>query len=81
MDYKKTLQVIFIISVAGLLFSGYLSYYELFVPEGCDAAIISCGTKNVTIANLPACVYGFFMYLLIFILTGLSLLKDKKSNQ
>ena len=68
MSYKKTLQVIWVIAIAGLLFSGYLSYYELFVPEGCSAAIVSCGTKNVTIANLPACIYGFFMYLLIFIL-------------
>ncbi len=76
MSIKKALTIVFIISIAGLLFSGYLSYYELFVPTGCSEAIVSCGTKNVTIANLPACVYGFFMYLVIFLLSGFALLQD-----
>lgn len=74
MNLQKTMIAIFIISIAGLLFSGYLSYYELFVPEGCSAAVISCGAKNIEIASIPACVYGFFMYLVIF---GLSILELK----
>jgi len=69
---------IFVISIAGLLFSGYLSYYELFVEEGCSKAVISCGTKKVEIADLPACVYGFAMYAVIFVLTLVSLLRHRK---
>lgn len=69
--------VVFIIAIAGVLFSGYLSYYELFVPGGCSAAIVSCGTKNVTIASLPACVYGLVMYLTLFVVSGVALYKNR----
>lgn len=77
MSYKTALIIIFIISIAGLLFSGYLSYYELWSPNGCADAVISCGTKSFTIADLPACVYGFVMYLVIFGISGFSLIKNK----
>lgn len=80
MSYKQTIQSILVISIAGMLFSGYLSYYELFVPEGCEDAIVSCGEKNVTIATLPACVYGFIMYSIVFALTAFSLYKNKSKN-
>lgn len=80
MSYLKTLKIIFGISIAGLLFSGYLSYYELFVPAGCGEAIVSCGTKDVSILSLPACVYGFIMYLIIFSLTSWSLYLNKKKK-
>ena len=80
MPYKKTLQIILVLAIAGVLFSGYLSYYELFSPEGCTDAIVSCGTKDFTIADLPACVYGFVMYLAILVLTSWSLLRKEKSN-
>jgi len=73
MKQKTSLKIILILSIAGLLFSGYLSYYELFVPGGYAETIISCGQKNVTIANLPACAYGFLMYLLVFIFSFLGL--------
>ncbi|MBP9758545.1 hypothetical protein KBD45_02525 [Candidatus Dojkabacteria bacterium] len=75
MNAKTALKSIFGLAIAGTLFSGYLTYYELFVPAGCSEAIISCGTKNVTIANLPACVYGFIMYVTILTITSLALFK------
>jgi len=78
MSYLKALQVAFVISIMGVLFSGYLSYYELFAPGGCGEAIISCGTKPFDIANVPACVYGFIMYLVLLLVTGSSLLKGRK---
>lgn len=78
MSSKTSLKIILVLSIAGLLFSGYLSYYELFVPGGCAEAIISCGEKSITIATLPACIYGFFMYLLIFIFSVFGL---KNKNQ
>jgi hypothetical protein len=62
------------------LFSGYLTSLELFVPAGCDISPVSCGTSGFTIADLPACVYGFFMYLSIFLITGVTLLKNRKAN-
>lgn len=77
MPHKKTLQVILVLAIAGVLFSGYLSYYELFSPNGCTDAIVSCGEKGFKIADLPACVYGFVMYLAILILTSWSIIKNK----
>lgn len=78
MSHKNTLMAILVISIAGLMFSGYLSYYELFAENGCSDAVISCGTKKVEIADLPACVYGFAMYAVIFLLTLTSLLRHRK---
>ena len=79
MSANKSLRIILFFSIAGLLFSGYLSYYELFVPTGCADAVISCGDKAITLASLPACVYGFFMYLLVFIFSLLGI-KGKPQN-
>lgn len=81
MDQKLALKIILGLAIAGTLFSGYLSYYELFVPEGCSEAIISCGSKNVSIANLPACVYGFTMYLIILTITSLALFGRQKKTK
>ena len=77
MSYLKALQVAFVISIMGVLFSGYLSYYELFAPGGCGEAIISCGTKPFDIANVPACVYGFIMYSIVFAISLIGLLSKR----
>jgi uncharacterized membrane protein len=77
MTYKKAVKTIFFISIAGVLFSGYLSYLELFVPQGCSVSVVSCGESGFTIADLPACVYGFFMYLTILIITSFTLIENK----
>jgi uncharacterized membrane protein len=79
MSYKKAVKVVFIISIAGVLFSGYLSYLELFSATSCSASPISCGDSGITIADLPACVYGFFMYLLILIITSITLVKNREN--
>ncbi len=63
------------ISIAGLLFSGYLSYTELFA-NFCGAAKLGLGSCT-NVFQIPACVYGFFMYLAVFILSILGL-KSKK---
>jgi len=75
MKSKQALRIILVFSIAGLLFSGYLSYMELW-GGGCKNAIVQCGS-NFSLFNLPACVYGFFMYLTIFIIASLGLC-DKK---
>lgn len=66
MKKNKIFLVLIILSICGMVFSGYLSYYELFTGD-CTQAIISCGKKGFNLLNLPACVYGFIMYFIVFI--------------
>lgn len=68
---KRALQVILAIGVFGLLFSGYLSYGELYAPRTGPA----CPTVGEpgTILGYPACVYGFFMYLAIVVVASVGL--------
>ena len=70
MKKEVALKVILAISIGGLLFSGYLSYSELF-RQTC--LLGSCSL----VATIPACVYGFVMYLVVFIISVLGL-RDKK---
>ena len=58
MKKQTALKTLFWVSLAGALFSGYLSYTELF-QEVCTLGI--CSTSIFTI---PSCVYGFIMYLI-----------------
>ncbi len=66
MQKEIALKIILIISIAGILFSGYLSYTELFTGS---CAIGGCSNMF----GLPACVYGFVMYLIVFIISILGL--------
>ncbi|MBD3329506.1 hypothetical protein GF357_03365 [Candidatus Dojkabacteria bacterium] len=77
MSYKNAVKIVFFVSIAGVLFSGYLSYLELFTSTGCAVSPVSCGESGFTIATLPACVYGLFMYCLILIITSVTLIKNK----
>lgn len=58
---KRALQVILVLAIAGLVFSGTLTYREVF------ASAAKCPSPGApgTIFGYPACVYGFFMYLAI----------------
>ncbi len=68
LDSATGLRAIAVLAAAGLLFSGYLSYNELF------AGAAACGVPGGgLIFGLPACVYGFFMYLLVLIIALLSM--------
>ena len=71
MRAKKALKIIFYFAIGGILFSGYLSYMELW-GGGCEDALVQCGS-NFSLFNLPACVYGFFMYLTIFVIATIGL--------
>lgn len=59
MKSEMALKIIAGLSAFGLLFSGYLSYSELFAKT---CAIGGCSV----VSGIPACVYGFVMYLLVF---------------
>ena len=54
------------ISVVGILFSGTLSYRELFMGN-CNLGFVSCGVNTSPIFGLPACVYGLVMYVIVFL--------------
>ena len=56
---KHALQATLVVSAGGILFSGFLTYRELFVNSA-----LACPSPGApgTILGYPACVYGFFMY-------------------
>lgn len=70
MHPRLALQSIFGLSLFGTLFSGVLTYNELF-----GASALSCPAPGApgTVFGYPACVYGFFMYLTIVIISALGL--------
>lgn len=67
---KMALQLIFGVSCLGLIFSGVLSYQELF-----GASVVSCPAPGApgTIFGYPACVYGFFLFIVLAVIAGLGL--------
>ena len=75
MNKNTALKTIFGISIAGMLFSGYLSYTELFAGF-CGSAELGMGACS-NVFQIPACVYGFIMYILVFVISLLGI-KSKK---
>jgi len=59
---RRALYIILGISLFGVAFSGTLTYRELF---GHTAAVCPSPGAPGTVFGYPACVYGFFMYLII----------------
>lgn len=70
MQVRTVLQSILALSLFGTVFSGALTYNELF-----GASALSCPAPGApgTVFGYPACVYGFFMYLAIVVLSALGL--------
>jgi len=75
MKKETALKIILVISIAGMLFSGYLSYTELFSGY-CGSVELGMGSCS-SVFQIPACVYGFVMYLIVFIV---SLMGLKRKN-
>ncbi len=67
---SRALQLILALSLFGTLFSGTLSYRELF-----GQTALSCPAPGApgTVFGWPACVYGFFMYLIISAISAVGL--------
>lgn len=70
---QKENKIIFIFSLIGLLFSGYLSFAKFFskkcvLGEGCSIFL-----------GYPTCYYGFLFFLIIFILSILLINNNKES--
>ena len=74
MDRKTYLMAILAFAVFGMLFSGYLSYNELF-PSASGGAV--CAALSAKILGVPTCVYGFVMYVIIGVLAALALMSKK----
>jgi hypothetical protein len=70
MVVKRALQFVCALSLLGTLFSGTLSYKELFGSGG-----LTCPSPGApgTLLGYPACVYGFFMFLLLFTISAAGL--------
>jgi uncharacterized membrane protein len=62
MTAKSSLLLILAVSLFGVAFSGALSYKELF---GAGAATCPAPGAPGTVFGYPACVYGFFVYLIL----------------
>jgi hypothetical protein len=71
MKKQTSLKTIFVISILGMLFSGYLSWGEL-VAKSCYATNLGLGACT-SVVGVPACVYGFFMYLIVFVISILGI--------
>jgi len=71
MKKQTALWTIMCIAIAGMLFSGYLSYTELFAGF-CGAAKLGMGACT-NVAKIPACVYGFVMYTIVLIISIIGL--------
>jgi uncharacterized membrane protein len=74
---KRALQIILVFALAGLAFSGTLTYREVF------ASAAKCPSPGApgTILGYPACVYGFFMYLAIALTAILGLRAGRRTQQ
>jgi hypothetical protein len=74
---KRALQISFALSLLGVLFSGVLTYRELF-----GTSAVSCPTPGApgTIFGYPACVYGFFVFLALTVVTAAGLGEPKTDD-
>jgi len=69
MKKELALKIILWISVAGMLFSGFLSYGEIFQK------VCALGSCSTAVVGIPSCVYGFVMYAIVFVIACLGLKK------
>ena len=73
----RALQLSFLLSLGGTLFSGVLSYQELF-----GRTALACPVPGApgTLLGYPACVYGFFMFLVLTVVSGLGLRAGRRER-
>jgi uncharacterized membrane protein len=78
MNPRLALKIVFIISLIGVLFSGTLIYLELF-----GQTAVSCPAVGVpgTVFGYPACVYGFFIYAVLAVISFFGLIGSRERNK
>ena len=80
MKPKTALTIILILSILGLLFSAYFAYYDTW-GSGCKETIVACPEGNI-ISDVPICLYGVVINLLVIVFSLLGLLgKGKKDEE
>lgn len=77
MTAKGALRTVLGVALAGVAFSGYLSVREL---AGRGATCPAVGAPG-TILGYPACVYGFFVFLLIAFVAVAGLVAAEKAGR
>lgn len=75
---KRALIIILGISLFGVVFSGVLSYQELF---GTSAATCPSPGPQGTVLGYPACVYGLLMYVAVATAAVLGLAASKRASR
>jgi uncharacterized membrane protein len=75
---RPALVIVLVLGLGGLAFSGYLTYRELLAEAG--ASCPSPGAPG-TVFGYPACVYGFFMYLVIVVVAALGLVRTRARSR
>lgn len=76
MNEHNALKAVFALSLIGTVFSGTLSYVELFC--GTAASCPAIAPPGIPFLNYPACVYGFGMFVILTIISGLGLFGRKQ---
>lgn len=74
MDKHLALKIILVIALGGAIFSGTLTYQELFTKTIAQCSALG---KPGTILGYPACVYGFFFFTVVSVVAGLGVMKKK----
>ncbi|MGE5625717.1 MAG: hypothetical protein ACM3ZT_09245 [Bacillota bacterium] len=77
MDMKRALQVIFVIGLAGAVFSGTLTYREFSTQA---AACTPVGQPG-TLFGYPPCVYGLIMYSAVVFIAGWGLASKRPASR
>ncbi len=72
---RNALKAVFGLSVVGMLFSGTLSYLELFCNTATSCPVVT--PAGVPLLGYPACVYGFGMFVLLTTISGIGLFGRK----
>ena len=67
---RRALWITFLLSSFGAVFSGTLTYQELF---GTSALACPAPGAAGTVFGYPACVYGFGMFVLLAVVSGVGL--------
>lgn len=75
MTMRRALNVVLVISLIGVAFSGTLTYRELCGAGGADGC--SAVGAPGTILGYPACVYGLAMYLVLVAVSAFGLRSAK----
>jgi uncharacterized membrane protein len=73
---RRMLWIVFAVSLAGIAFSGTLTYRELI---GTAASCPSVGAPG-TIFGLPACVFGLVIYVLLAGIAAFALMRTRPGD-